>query len=476
MAPALRPDVVIVGGGFAGGGLAVAVARSGLEALVLERQQVHRDRVRGEWVAPWGVAEAARLGVLDVLVAAPESSFSRRMIRYDEVHEPAAAVDGAIGLDGLLDGVPGALRLSAPAACEALLGAARDAGASVRRGVTRVRVSGGPEPVVRFVGDGREEVARPRLVVGADGRHSAVRRQLGVALHATLPRTVGAGLLVSGLADWPEDLDVVGTEGDRHFYVFPRAGGRARLYLLSSPTGNARRFRGLGAAGCMLAAFRLRSVPGSAELAAAEPAGPCVRFPMNDTWTDTPVAEGGVLVGDAGGYSDPLIGQGISTSLRDAREVAEVLTGGARRWSPGLFAGYARMRAERMRRLRACSAYATALRCTFTGDARERRRRIFAAAAATGTSHPLAAAVVVGVDGFGAEAFTPRAIVERAGSQCGHDRHSREERGLMRVVRRAGRHDQPPPIEEAIAKAAGDPCPPVPMSVERTRRTLRRVS
>jgi 2-polyprenyl-6-methoxyphenol hydroxylase-like FAD-dependent oxidoreductase len=410
VALAPRPDLVIVGGGFAGGGLAVAVARAGLEALVLERQQAHRDRVRGEWLAPWGVAEADRLGVLDALTRAPESSFSRRLILYDEVHEPAAAEYGATGLDGLLDGVPGALRLSAPGASEALLEAAKTAGASVRRSITRVRVSGGPEPVVRFVADGREEVVRPRLVVGADGRNSAVRRQVGVMLHATLPRTVGAGLLVSGLADWPEDVDVVGTERDRHFFVFPRTGGRARLYLLSSPTSNARLFRGSGVAGRVLDAFRLRSVPGSAELAEAEPAGPCMSFPMNDTWTDAPVREGVVLIGDAGGYSDPLIGQGISTSLRDAREVAEVLTGGARRWSPGSFAGYARMRAERMRRLRACSVYATALRCTFTAEARERRRRIFAAAAATGTSHPLAAAILIGVDRFGADAFTSGAI------------------------------------------------------------------
>jgi 2-polyprenyl-6-methoxyphenol hydroxylase-like FAD-dependent oxidoreductase len=417
------PDLVIVGGGFAGGALAVAAARAGVEALVLERQQVHRDRVRGEWLAPWGVAEAARLGMLDVLATAPESSFSRRMIRYDEVHEPAVAEDDAVWLDGLLDGARGALRLSAPAASEALLGEARVAGASVRRAVTGVRVSGGPEPVVRFVEDGREEVVRPRLVVGADGRNSAVRRQLGVALHATLPRTVGAGLLVSGLVDWPEDVDVVGTEGDRHFFVFPRAGGRARLYLLSSPTGNARRFAGPGVVGRVLAAFRLRSVPGSAELAGAEPAGPCVSFPMNDTWTDTPVKEGGVLIGDAGGYSDPLIGQGISTSLRDAREVVEVLTGAARRWSPGVFAGYARMRAERMRRLRACSAYATALRCTFTAEGRERRRRIFAAAAATGTSHPLAAAPVVGVDAFRAEAFTPEAVLDALNPTGDHGRH-----------------------------------------------------
>ena len=374
---------------------------------MLERQRVHRDRVRGEWVPPWGVAEARQLGVLDVLLAAPTSSFSRRMIRYDEVYEPVDAESRAIDLGGVVSDVPGALRLSAPLCCEGLLAAAALAGASVCRGAERVRVSGGPVPIVRFVHDGLERVARPRLVVAADGRNSVVRRQLGVTLRTTPSLTVGTGLLVSGLVDWPEDLDVIGTEDDKHFYVFPRGGGQARLYVLSPPA-RADRFLGSGTTERMLAAFRLRCAPGSEELAAAVPAGPCASFPMNDAWTDQPVTEGVVLVGDAAGHSDPLIGQGISTSLRDARDVADALTGDSR-WSPGLLAGYARARAERMRRLRACSSYATSLHCTFTAEGRTRRRRILAAPPGT-PSHPLVAAVAVGPDRFPAGAFASTSI------------------------------------------------------------------
>jgi flavin-dependent dehydrogenase len=31
-----------------------------------------------------------------------------------------------------------------------------------------------------------------------------------------------------------------------------------------------------------------------------------------DTWTETPYVEGIVLIGDAGGYNDPIIGEGRS--------------------------------------------------------------------------------------------------------------------------------------------------------------------
>lgn len=33
--------------------------------LLLERCTEFEDRVRGEWLAPWGVAEAKRLGLYD---------------------------------------------------------------------------------------------------------------------------------------------------------------------------------------------------------------------------------------------------------------------------------------------------------------------------------------------------------------------------------------------------------------------------
>lgn len=54
-------DVIVVGGGIAGNALATVLARAGKAVLVLERSSAYQDRVRGEYVQPWGVAEARRL-------------------------------------------------------------------------------------------------------------------------------------------------------------------------------------------------------------------------------------------------------------------------------------------------------------------------------------------------------------------------------------------------------------------------------
>src|SRR5713101_7220880 len=48
--------------------LAIAMARSGARVLVLEKERQFRDRVRGEGLVPWGVAEARELRIADLLV------------------------------------------------------------------------------------------------------------------------------------------------------------------------------------------------------------------------------------------------------------------------------------------------------------------------------------------------------------------------------------------------------------------------
>src|SRR5579859_6791860 len=62
-----NPDVVVVGAGIAGASIAVVLARAGLEVLLLERQHTYRDRVRGEYMAPWGVLEARAVGLEAVI-------------------------------------------------------------------------------------------------------------------------------------------------------------------------------------------------------------------------------------------------------------------------------------------------------------------------------------------------------------------------------------------------------------------------
>ena len=112
-----------------------------------------------------------------------------------------------------------------------------------------------------------------------------------------------------------------------------------------------KRFAGRDAEANFLAAFRLRSVPGSEHLAAAQPAGPCHSYPNEDTWTDPPLAPGVVLIGDAAGHNDPIIGQGLSIALRDVRLVRDIMLA-EHEWTPSVFEPYVTERRERMRRLR----------------------------------------------------------------------------------------------------------------------------
>jgi len=81
-----------------------------------------------------------------------------------------------------------------------------------------------------------------------------------------------------------------------------------------------------------------------------------------------------VLLGDATGWSDPIIGQGMSVGFRDAHMVTDAMTSSAD-WSAAAFAPYASERKERMRRLRFASAGSYLLN-GFGPDAIARRLRL----------------------------------------------------------------------------------------------------
>ena len=61
-------DIAIIGGGLAGSALAKSMAERRFRVIVLERGKEFRDRVRGEQMACWGVAEARELGIYEHLV------------------------------------------------------------------------------------------------------------------------------------------------------------------------------------------------------------------------------------------------------------------------------------------------------------------------------------------------------------------------------------------------------------------------
>ena len=315
-------DVVIVGGGIAGAAMGYVLAAHGLDVVILERQYEFRDRVRGENMQPWGVVEMQRLGLEDVLIAAG-GGYCERAVLYDEIRTPAEAEAAALPLGLLLEGVRGTFSVGHPQACEALLQHAEQAGATVVRGVGDVDVTPGSSPSVTYEIDGNMRAQNARLVVGADGRQSTVRRQLGIELEQVTSKASLGGLLVRD-DSWPHEVEVLGTEGDVHFLVFPRPNGQVRLYLARDSSVDV---GGAGRVERFLEAFRLDCWPAAESLARAEPIGPCATYPGTDSWTDRPFADGVVLVGDAAGWSDPIIGQGLGVALQDVRLVTEALAG-----------------------------------------------------------------------------------------------------------------------------------------------------
>jgi flavin-dependent dehydrogenase len=61
-------DVITIGGALGGSALAKVLAEHGIRVLVVERESHFTDRIRGEWITPWGAAEAQRIGIYDTLL------------------------------------------------------------------------------------------------------------------------------------------------------------------------------------------------------------------------------------------------------------------------------------------------------------------------------------------------------------------------------------------------------------------------
>jgi menaquinone-9 beta-reductase len=337
-------EVVVVGGGIGGASLACALARAGLAVTVLEASEEYQDRVRGESMHVWGVKEARDLGVEDVLLGAG-AHVAPVWKQYIEGRGQTAELPMAL----MIPEIPGTLNLRHPVACQALVDAAAAAGATVVRGVRDVKLGNGTPKSVAYSANGASREIRTDLVVGADGRASTVRKQAGISLERDAPITYIAGLLVDGLTEVPDDHDVMAGGEDLFFVMFHQGGGRARVYLIDGLSGQ-HRFSGPSGTTAFLDACAKSAYPWSAEVASSTPIGPCATYPGDDTWTDAPFTDGVVLVGDAAGHNDPIIGEGLSIAMRDARIVRDLVLDGARTATD--FASYGVERAARMERLR----------------------------------------------------------------------------------------------------------------------------
>ncbi|MEH3048088.1 NAD(P)/FAD-dependent oxidoreductase [Sphingomonas adhaesiva] len=406
-------DLIIVGGGIGGSALAAVMARAGRRVLLLEKSTAYEDRVRGEWIAPWGVTETKRTGLYDALVAAGGHHLTSH-VTYDETRDPAAAEAGALPLGMFADGVVGPLCIRHPVHCQTLFDQAVLAGAEALRGVAVGAITLGASPSVAYVHEGREQVATAPLVVGAEGRQSQVRRAAGLTLHQDKPHHWFAGLLVDDVAGVDPLRQTIGTEGDFAFLTFPQGDGRVRVYGgwdLPAKT----RFAGAEGPRRFLDAFRLRSAPHNEAIAAGTPAGPLFAYYNNSALAERPFAPGAVLIGDAAGWNDPILGLGLSITYRDVRIVSDILRATPDGAAPD-FRPYEEERVERMRRLRLAAEMQATLDMEFGEDARNRRRRYHEGAAADPTLGLHGVAVLAGPEAVPADIFEPAHVARVVGA------------------------------------------------------------
>ncbi|MEE2777136.1 MAG: NAD(P)/FAD-dependent oxidoreductase [Acidobacteriota bacterium] len=313
-------DVVTVGGGIGGAALGRQLARQGATVLVLERESEFRDRVRGEVLVPWGVAEARELDLVDLL-----TEHCGHELRFWNVHLGNAPFMQRDLIETSSGGL-GAMTFFHPEMQNPLLAAAQEAGAEVRRGARVSSVEPGDPAHVTYLHEGTTHEIEAGLVVGADGRSSATRRWGGFEVKRDAERRQFAGVLLDGVTA-PDDAmhTWFGLGQGLIGYLFPQGGGRVRAYVGFHSASDFAALSGESDLPRFLETHLALGVPED-YLEAATSAGPLANFDATDNWVEEPYADGIALVGDAAATSDPTWGQGMSLTLRDVRILSAALS------------------------------------------------------------------------------------------------------------------------------------------------------
>ncbi|WP_187363972.1 geranylgeranyl reductase family protein [Streptomyces piniterrae] len=293
-------DVVVVGAGPAGASAAHAAACTGRRVLLLEKAELPRYKTCGG-----GIIGPSR----DALPPGFELPLR------DRVHAVTFSLNGRLSRTrrskNMLFGL-----INRPEFDAGLVESAKDAGATVRTGVTVARVEqhGAEVPDRRTVavvlGDG--EVLLARAVVGADGSAGRISAHVGVKVDQVdlgleaeipVPATVAEDWAGRVLLDW-------GPMPGSYGWVFPK-GDTLTVGVISA--------RGEGAA----TKRYLEDFIGRLGLAGFEPSissGHLTRCRADDS----PLSRGRVLVcGDAAGLLEPWTREGISFALRSGRLAGE---------------------------------------------------------------------------------------------------------------------------------------------------------
>lgn len=311
------PDVLILGGGVAGSGLGISLARSGLEVTIVERAPVFRDRIRGESVHPWGVKEMRQVGLLDVAL----EKAGGRLLPFWTKYSDREAGDPYRWTDDFPD-LPGSLSVRHEKLQQAQLEEADAAGATVLRPASVTEISWtGRHPEVHIATESGRLSVRARLLVGADGAHSLTRRFLGGIAVTDLPHHAIGGTLLSGI-NLPDQSAHQAFFDGGFAMIFPQQGQTSRVYYVcSSEVAQEMQVSDTP----VLLLDRLADALPDGVLDHATVAGPTGFFPTSETLSTVTYGSSTVLVGDAAATNDPSQGHGLSLIYRDIRDLTDRL-------------------------------------------------------------------------------------------------------------------------------------------------------
>ena len=337
------PQIVVVGGGVAGLGLALALARNGWPVTVIERRARVGGIHRGDSLLPKSIEFLEGWGLREALFAA-----GARPIHEIEVHPPGSGHVLRAPLTASDARYPYLVLPHARLEQVLMERALSTPGVQVIRPasvVDLVRDERGRVTGVEFRrGDGRGEVAAS-LVVAADGQQSLVRKRLDIRFDAYRYDHAYLGLEADRPTGYRDAMRV-------HFH--PEGG----VLLMPHPDRI-----GVGVLVDADSAHEWLSLDENALAERLVRRAPILRgmrlhldgahvYKLTRAHADCYVKDGVALIGDAAHVTNPTAGQGMAMALTDAGALAQCL--GIRNDAivAEALAAYARVRARNERLVR----------------------------------------------------------------------------------------------------------------------------